>query len=52
MSIYKEIEDMHAEMRSWRQHFHQFPETAYEEVNTAKFISKKLRNFGLGTRIK
>ena len=47
MSIYKEIEEMHAEMQTWRQHFHQFPETAFEEVNTAKFISEKLTSFGL-----
>ena len=47
MSIYKEIEELHAEMQSWRQHFHQFPETAFEEVNTARFISKKLTSFGL-----
>jgi hippurate hydrolase len=47
MNIYKEIEAMHSEMRDWRQHFHQFPETAYEEINTAKFISSKLKSFGL-----
>lgn len=47
MSIYKEIEEMHAEMCSWRQHLHQFPETAFDEINTAKFISEKLISFGL-----
>lgn len=47
MNIYKEIEELQAEMQSWRQHFHQFPETAFEEVNTAKFISDKLTRFGL-----
>ncbi|MBT3811966.1 MAG: amidohydrolase [Gammaproteobacteria bacterium] len=47
MSIYKEIEEMHAEMCSWRQHLHQFPETAFDEFNTAKFISEKLTSFGL-----
>jgi hippurate hydrolase len=47
MNIYKEIEAMHSEMRDWRQHFHQFPETAFEEINTAKFISSKLKSFGL-----
>jgi len=46
MNIYKEIAAMHAEMRAWRQHFHQYPETAYEEVKTAQFISQKLNNFG------
>lgn len=47
MSIYKEIQAMHAEMRGWRQHFHQFPETAFEEINTSQFISSKLKSFGL-----
>lgn len=47
MNIYKEIENMHAEMQAWRQHLHQFPETAFEEVNTALFISEKLKSFGL-----
>lgn len=47
MGIYQEIEVMHTEMQSWRQHFHQFPETAFEEINTAKFISSTLKSFGL-----
>jgi len=47
MSIYKEIQAMQAEMCEWRQHFHQFPETAFEEVNTSQFISSKLQSFGL-----
>ncbi len=47
MSLYKEIQTMHAEMCEWRQHFHQFPETAFEEINTSQFISSKLQSFGL-----
>jgi amidohydrolase len=42
--IYKEL---HGEMRLWRQHLHQFPETAFEESGTAKFIAEKLAGFGL-----
>jgi amidohydrolase len=38
---------IHEEMRQWRQHIHQFPETAYEELNTAKFITDILKSFGL-----
>lgn len=34
-------------MRQWRQHLHQFPETAFEETETAKFIAGKLVSFGL-----
>lgn len=37
----------HAEMRQWRQHLHKFPETAYEETQTAAFVADKLRRFGL-----
>jgi len=47
MSIYKEIEQMFDEMCSWRRHIHQFPETAFEEKQTSKFISEKLISFGL-----
>ncbi|MCK5828835.1 MAG: amidohydrolase [Methylococcales bacterium] len=47
MTIYKEIKAMHAEMQQWRQYFHQFPETAFEEINTSQFISSKLKSFGL-----
>lgn len=34
-------------MRSWRHYIHQHPETAYEETNTADFISNILASFGL-----
>jgi hippurate hydrolase len=47
MAIYRNIKTMHAEMCKWRQHFHQFPETAYEEINTSSFISSQLKGWGL-----
>lgn len=47
MKIYPEIALLHDEMRQWRRHFHQYPETAYEERQTADFISRKLESFGL-----
>ncbi|NOT12837.1 MAG: amidohydrolase [Methylococcaceae bacterium] len=34
-------------MRQWRHHLHQYPETAYEELATAKFIADRLTGFGL-----
>ena len=37
----------HAEMQAWRHHLHQFPETAFEETQTARFVAEKLRSFGL-----
>ena len=47
MAIANDIQQLHADMRQWRQHLHQFPETAFEETETAKFIADKLTSFGL-----
>jgi amidohydrolase len=47
MAIVNDIQQLHADMRQWRQHLHQFPETAFEETETAKFIANKLTGFGL-----
>ncbi|MGZ8136409.1 MAG: M20 aminoacylase family protein [Methylococcaceae bacterium] len=41
------ITKLHTEMREWRQYLHQFPETAFEETETARFIADKLTGFGL-----
>ncbi|MCF3594647.1 M20 family metallopeptidase [Rhodobacteraceae bacterium LMO-12] len=34
------------DMTIWRRHLHAHPETAFEEVETARFIADKLRAFG------
>jgi len=47
MAIANEIQQLHADMRQWRQHLHQCPETAFEETQTAQFIADKLTSFGL-----
>ena len=47
MTTVKDMQQLHADMRQWRQHLHQFPETAFEETETAKFIADKLASFGL-----
>lgn len=47
MAIPSAIQQLHAEMRQWRRHLHQFPETAFEENETAGFIADKLSGFGL-----
>ncbi|WP_051906569.1 M20 aminoacylase family protein [Methylomarinum vadi] len=47
MNIYPDIAMLHEEMRQWRRHFHQYPETAYEEQQTADFICRQLQSFGL-----
>jgi amidohydrolase len=47
MTIPTGILQLHGDMRQWRRHLHQFPETAFEESKTAEFIANKLKNFGL-----
>lgn len=47
MAIIKDIQNFHSEMTSWRKHIHQYPETAYLEVETAEFVKKKLTEFGI-----
>ncbi len=42
-----DLQPLFLEMREWRRHLHQFPETAFEEVHTAQFIADKLNSFGL-----
>lgn len=41
------IQLLHEDMRQWRRHLHQYPETAFEETATAEFIADKLTDFGL-----
>ena len=47
MSLVNKLQPLHPLMREWRQHLHQFPETAFEETQTAQFIADKLASFGL-----
>ncbi len=47
MRLYDELIDLHVQMREWRQHLHQFPETAYQEIHTSEFIKQLLSGFGL-----
>lgn len=35
------------EMTRWRRYLHQHPETAFEEVETARFVAGKLSEFGI-----
>ncbi len=39
--------DFFEEMVAIRRHLHQFPELSFQEVETGKFISKKLTEFGI-----
>ena len=47
MELIAELKDKKAEMASWRQHLHQFPEIAYEEDMTSDFVASKLEAFGI-----
>ncbi len=47
MIIPTPLDYLHEEMRQWRRHLHQYPETAFEETSTAQFIAEKLAEFGL-----
>ncbi len=47
MSIINELTTLFQPMRQWRQHLHQFPETAFEETITSEFIAQQLQSFGL-----
>ncbi len=47
MTLKNELQQLHTDMRNWRQHLHRFPETAFEETQTAQFIADKLISFGL-----
>src|SRR6187402_190634 len=38
------------QMLEWRRHFHQHPELSGREVETAKFVSERLRAMGLEPR--
>ena len=42
-----DLQRLHDDMRQWRRHLHQYPETAFEETATADFIAEKLAEFGL-----
>ncbi len=41
---------IHPEIIKFRRHLHANPELSFEEFNTAKFVSEKLREFGLTPR--
>ena len=47
MNDLKNDKHAQAQMQQWRRYLHQYPETAYEEHNTATFVAEKLLSFGL-----
>ncbi len=47
MSTYESVKLLQSEMQEWRRYLHMYPETAFEEHNTSKFLIQKLTSFGL-----
>ena len=47
MNIKQKIKDIVPEMTKWRHQIHEKPEIAYQEKVTSKFISDKLKDFGV-----
>ena len=47
MPIVPEIVVLHEKMTRWRRHIHARPETAFQELKTAAFVTDKLRSFGI-----
>ncbi len=43
-------EQIAADVISWRRHLHQYPELSNREVETARFVAERLREFGLSPR--
>jgi amidohydrolase len=47
MEISKGLPGLEAEVTAWRRHLHAFPETAFQERETAAFLAGLLESFGL-----
>ena len=45
MPIQNRIAEFQKDMQKWRHHFHEFPELAYKEINTAKKVVELLKKF-------
>ena len=45
--IDKQAEQIHEELIKWRRKIHKNPELGFKEYETAKFIAKKLKEFGI-----
>jgi len=47
MPIINRVADFHDDLTAWRHEIHAHPETAFEEVRTAKLVAEKLASFGI-----
>ena len=47
MPVKNRITEYHKDLMKWRQHFHEFPELAYQEKKTSKKVVELLKSFGV-----
>jgi amidohydrolase len=47
MAIINRVAEFHSDLTAWRRHLHEHPELAYEEVETSRFVARKLEEFGV-----
>ena len=47
MPIKNRIAEYQKDLVKWRQHFHKFPELAYQEKQTSKKVVELLKSFGI-----
>lgn len=48
--LFEGLDQIYPEMVEWRRHLHMNPELSFHEVETPKFIAKKLQEFGIEVR--
>ena len=47
MAVDREILELEDEMRKWRHALHRHPETAFQEVETSRFVAARLDEMGI-----
>ena len=47
MPVINRIAEFHDDMKTWRRHLHAHPELQYDCVQTAAFVSERLKEFGV-----
>ena len=45
--MYTEIDKLSSQLTTWRRELHRYPETAFEEIRTSRFVSERLQEFGM-----
>lgn len=45
--MYADIDKLSSQLTAWRRELHRYPETAFEEIRTSRFVSERLQEFGM-----